>query len=262
MHKAAVVAEGLKSAEEILFRQKSRIDWLACGDSNTKFFHSYVKAKQSKHTIRKLIDEDGKEHMEIDGIAKTAVGFYKNLLGTVNKEIQSAPEEDLSKLIRFKLPENNSLCAIPSDDEIRKVFFNMPKGKSPGPDGFPIEFYIKAWPVIDVMKSFRPIACCNVLYKGISKLLANKMSEVLPSVISRNQSAFVKGRLMGDNIMLAHELVKGYNRARISPRATVKIDLMKAFDSVNWDYLFMVMKVMNFPPVFVGWIKASLQTAK
>lgn len=60
------------------------------------------------------------------------------------------------------------------------------------------------------MKEFRPIACCTILYKIIFKVLANRLKSVLDTIISGNQSAFVQGRMVFDNILLSHELVKRF----------------------------------------------------
>lgn len=54
-----------------------------------------------------------------------------------------------------------------------------------------------------VMRDYRPIACCNVLYKVVSKIPANRLKKLLPSIISENQSAFIKGRLLMENVLLA-----------------------------------------------------------
>lgn len=147
----------------------------------------------------------------------------------------------------------------------------MPSNKSPGPDGFPCEFFKTTWPIIasdfttavqsvfklgflpkginstilalvpkktdaQEMKDFRPIACCNVLYKVVSKILANRLKIILPKVIVENQFAFVKGRLMMENVLLASELVKDYHKDTTSPRCAMKIDISKAFDSVQWSF--------------------------
>ncbi|CAL1402079.1 unnamed protein product [Linum trigynum] len=100
------------------------------------------------------------------------------------------------------------------------------------------------------MQDFRPISCCNVVYRGISKLLANRLSLVLPKLIGTSQSAFVRGRLISDNILMARELVKDYHKATVSSRCVLKIDLMKAFDSVDWKFLLKVMTAMNIPSEF------------
>ncbi|CAN1788451.1 Transposon TX1 uncharacterized 149 kDa protein, partial [Linum perenne] len=297
MHSATFIFEGLKLAEETFFHQKSRVDWLSQGDSNTRFFHSYVKARQAKNTIRKIVDDGGIEHTDVDGISKTIINFYKGLLDTINPDVLPKDAFFYRELLVNKVPAVNSLCEFPTADEIRNVLFSMPKGKARGPDGYSAEFFVKSWNVMgkdivlaithffktremlsevnsavltlipkihgaDRMKAFRPITLCNVLYKGISKLLANRLKDVLPVLISKNQSSFIKDRLIGDNIMLAHELVRGYNKTRISPRAMVKIDWMKAFDSVDWIFLLTVMEAMEFPTIFIHWIKICLQTAK
>lgn len=65
------------------------------------------------------------------------------------------------------------------------------------------------------MKDFRLIACCTVLYKLISKVLANRVQLVLDTIISHSQSVFVKGRLIFDNIILSHELIMGYKKKQM-----------------------------------------------
>ncbi|PKI57740.1 hypothetical protein CRG98_021807 [Punica granatum] len=77
----------------------------------------------------------------------------------------------------------------------------------------------------------------------------------LAEFISPDQSAFVKGKTIGDNILMAHELVKGYQRERISPRCTIKADVMKAFDSVHWDFVANIFEAINMPSQFTGWVK-------
>lgn len=82
------------------------------------------------------------------------------------------------------------------------------------------------------MKDYIPISCCNILYKVISKILANRLKGIMPKLISANQSAFVKDRLLMENLLLATELVKDYHKTEISGRCAMKIDISKAFNSV------------------------------
>ena len=83
------------------------------------------------------------------------------------------------------------------------------------------------------IRDYRPISCCTVVYKCITKILANKIKKYLPMVIGKSQSAFIQGRSNIDNILMAQELVRGYERSTISQRCAIKIDLQKAFDSID-----------------------------
>lgn len=111
------------------------------------------------------------------------------------------------------------------------------------------------------MKDYRPISCCNVLYKVISKLIANRLKVILLKCIAVNQSAFIKERLLLENVLLATELVKDYHKDMISSRCAMQIDISKAFDSVQWSFLLNTLRAMGFPPKFVHWITICITTA-
>ena len=99
----------------------------------------------------------------------------------------------------------------------------------------------------ELVFDFRPISCCNTVYEVISKLLANRLKEILPSVISNTQSAFIRGRLLVENVLMATELTQGYNWKNISKRSLLKVDLKMAFDSLNWDFILLPLKALCFP---------------
>ncbi|CAA7059505.1 unnamed protein product [Microthlaspi erraticum] len=111
------------------------------------------------------------------------------------------------------------------------------------------------------MNDYRPIACCNFLYKVISKILANRLKLILSDAIEPNQSAFVKGRLLVENVLLASELVNGYHKSSISTRCTIKFDIAKAFDTVKWSFIIAVLQAMGLPLVFINWIHVCISTA-
>jgi len=87
------------------------------------------------------------------------------------------------------------------------------------------------------MKDFRPISCCNIIYKVFSKLIANRLKVILPDFITMTPSAFVKNRLLMETVLLASEIVKDYHKDSVSARSAIKIDISKAFDFVQWPFL-------------------------
>ncbi|KAL0423087.1 UNVERIFIED_CONTAM: Retrovirus-related Pol polyprotein from type-2 retrotransposable element R2DM [Sesamum radiatum] len=107
---------------------------------------------------------------------------------------------------------------------------------------------------------YRPISCCNVIYKVITKIIADRLSPALEKLIDSSQAAFVGGRNITDNIFLAQEMVRQYSRKRISPRCTINVDLRKAFDSVSWTFLSRVLHGHDFPPIFISWIMECVST--
>lgn len=83
---------------------------------------------------------------------------------------------------------------------------------------------------------YRPISCCNVLYKCISKMICSRLKPTISYIVAENQSSFVQGRSMMHNVLICHDLLRHYNR-RTTPRCIMKIDLRKAYDMVSWEFL-------------------------
>ncbi|KAL0302797.1 UNVERIFIED_CONTAM: hypothetical protein Sangu_3077700 [Sesamum angustifolium] len=111
------------------------------------------------------------------------------------------------------------------------------------------------------VSDYRPISCCNVLYKAITKIIVKRLQRVLPLLITYSQNAFVPGRSISDNILLAQELLAGYNQTRLPERCTLKVDIQKAYDSVEWDFMVEVLKLFNFPHQFIALIEQCISTA-
>lgn len=155
--------------------------------------------------------------------------------------------------------------------------------KSPRPDGFGACFYQKHWltvgddvcaAVLKILKGdgmissfnstiialvpkkcepqyvmdFRSISLCNVVYKWVSNVMSNRLKPHMHAIISRNQSAFIPGRHITENLMLAHELLHSMRckRRGRAGKMAIKLDMANAYDRVEWNYLEAAMKALGF----------------
>ncbi|KAL0455534.1 UNVERIFIED_CONTAM: hypothetical protein Slati_0892600 [Sesamum latifolium] len=87
------------------------------------------------------------------------------------------------------------------------------------------------------------------------------MQRILHLLIEYSQNAFVPGRSIADNVLLAQELLAGYNQVRLPQRCTIKVDIQKAYDSVNWDFILESLNIFKFPPRFITLIEQCITTA-
>lgn len=105
-----------------------------------------------------------------------------------------------------------------------------------------------------------PISLVGCIYKIVTKILVKRLKRVLPNLISKEQSGFLEGRSMLDNILVANELV---HDAKYKRKETMifKVDFKKAYDSVCWAFLTYMMKRVNFNSHWIAWIEGCLRSA-
>ncbi|GKA67041.1 RNA-directed DNA polymerase, eukaryota, reverse transcriptase zinc-binding domain protein [Tanacetum coccineum] len=242
--------------------------------------------------IESICNEEGVRFYGND-VPAQFVDHFQRFLG-VESNTQSM--DGMSDMFTTKLSreEANAMICPVSDMEIKQAMFDIDDDKAPGPDGFTSCFFKKAWNIIgsdicdavreffisgkllkevnatmislipkmntpNKVSEFRPIACCNVLYKCISKILTNRIKSGLEKVVSINQSAFIPGRSIQDNILLTQELLKGYNRKNRPQRCALKIDLQKAYDTVSWSFLGECLKFFGFHGKMIDWIMTCVE---
>ncbi|KAL4272949.1 hypothetical protein GQ457_13G013230 [Hibiscus cannabinus] len=113
-----------------------------------------------------------------------------------------------------------------------------------------------------LMKHYRPISLCNVVYKTCSKVLVNQLKDLMPLCIAENQSAFVKGRLISDNVIVANELFHYLKGSKNGPNkgAAIKLDMEKAYDRVEWHFLYDIMGKMGFAPKWIDAVMNCVST--
>jgi hypothetical protein len=191
---------------------------------------------------------------------------------------------------------NERLCRPFEAREVHKALFDMKPSKAPGADGFTAGSFQRHWHLVseDVTEAvlaflhgdhmpeivnrtiivlipkvknpqyisqYRPISLCNVIYKLCSKVLANRLREILDEIISAEQSAFVPGRLITDNVLTAYECIHSMRKKKGRQGwCAVKLDMIKAYDRVEWAYLQGIMQKLGFDEQWVSLIMRCVST--
>jgi len=218
--------------------QQSRARWMKDGDANSKYFHSCIKRRSSLNLMKALKVGDGWAVSPFD-VRKAVVDYFTNHFSSPlcdRPTLDGVPFPSLSE------DENMCLIAPFSLLEIETVVKDSDGDKSLGPDGYNFTFIKEFWYLIkdDVrimfdqfhangilprgmlaffvtlilkvsspveIKDYRPISLLGCLYKLLAKVLARRMARVMTSIISSNQSGFLKGRNLVDGVMVINELV-------------------------------------------------------
>ncbi|KAL9690876.1 hypothetical protein QQ045_011288 [Rhodiola kirilowii] len=275
--------------------QRARLSWAREGDLNTSYFHAIIKGRWAKNTIRCVQTTLGEFLFDNTAIKENLVNFFKMLF---NGSFSAAEVDPNVMLMGSKVSATDCVNLVKdiSYNEVAEVVKNLPPCKAAGPDGYNAEFFKASWGVCgdDIVRSiraffrsgimpdginsaylalipkvnnasmpteFRPISCCNVLYKIVSTILANRLKPVLGYLVDQSQAAFVKGRNIANNISIVQELLCKYNRKHLSKRCMLKIDITKAYDMVDWSFLKKIMELFGFPSIFVHWIMACVSSA-
>ena len=116
----------------------------------------------------------------------------------------------------------------------------------------------------DNVNQFRPTSLCNVIYKVISKILVNRLKPLMDQLVTPYQNAFIKGRNISDNILIAHEIfgILSKKKGRKYGYGVLKIDMSKAYDRIDWKFLKAVLVAMNFSPRWIGWVMECVSTVQ
>ncbi|MCH80924.1 LINE-1 reverse transcriptase like [Trifolium medium] len=248
--------------KESLLHQKSRTNWIQEGDSNTRYFHASIKGRRRRNQIVML--HKGEEW--IQGV------------DCIKKEVKDHFSKHFS--------EEWSNRPFLQEEEVKDVIWSCDGNKSPGPDGFNLNFFKACWSIVkdDVMAFlrefhvnsilpkavtasfltlipkkdhpqdlfyYRPICLIGSLYKILSKILANRLKCILGKLISNCQSAFLPHRQILDGVLVLNEILD-LTKRRKDECFLFKVDFERAYDTVHWGFLERMMSKMGFSD---GWIK-------
>jgi hypothetical protein len=267
---------------------RSKAQWVEEGERNSKFFIGLEKHRQEVKNITELDLGEDKTITDDKEILNALNSFYKKLYN--NDMVDKNLFEEYTSDCTLEESDKASLEGNIALEECKEALLEMPNNKSPGLDGFTIEFYKKFWNILGpiylnciteifksgemshdqkngiislipkgdknprYIKNWRPISLLNVDYKILTKVLANRIKKVLPTIIHQDQTAYVKDRQIGQNIRVVQDLIDFCKTFNIDG-ALLLIDFEKAFDSISWDFLQHALKEFGFGEGFRRWVK-------
>ena len=283
-----------KKVEGIILRSKAR--WASQGEKVTKYFCNLEKRHYTSKQMYKLIDSNGDEISDTERMVEMTKIFYRDLY---KKRIVNdvSIEEIASNIPTLDLQQSEDLEGLITYEEASEVLKNMKNGKSPGTDGMTVDFFKFFWKDLghfivkslnegfktgkmsitqregiivcipkgdrprEFLKNWRPISLLNVVYKIGSSCIANRIKRVLPDLINEDQTGFVPGRYIGDNLRLLYDIIH-YLQNENQPGLLVSIDFEKAFDSIDWNFMIRTLKRFGFGPDIIQWISAFYNDIK
>lgn len=279
-----------KQAEYLI--SKSRCGYYEHGEKAGRILAHQLRQRTANQAIPAINDEQGSkvtDNLKINSCFQT---FYKSLY-TSDSSADSSSLEDFFETLCVPSVDLGAAAGLEEDlsvAEIASAIGSMQSGKSPGPDGYPTDFFkrfsgqlsplllsvfeesfsSKSLPptmreaVISLILkkdksplecgSYRPISLLNTDVKILAKVLARRLEGVLPSVISPDQTGFIKNRYSFFNIRRLLNILYSPSPPG-TPEVVLSLDAEKAFDRVEWGYLFSTLKRFGFGPRFISWIK-------
>ena len=291
-HKVELERIRLNKIEGLITRAKAK--WYCEGEKCTRYFCNLEKRHYTEKIIPKLIIGNNKEIYKIEDILKAQKDFYENLYKSTKPRLIREYEEIFldrqNPFLKFLDEVQKASCEGNIElGELATALKGMKNNKTPGSDGFTVEFYKFFWRDIHpyvlrsirhafihgqlsivqqqgiitclpkpnkskyYLKNWRPITLLNVDYKLASTAIANRLKPLLKFLISDTQKGYVQGRYIGECTRLIYDLIEKMDEKNI-PGLLVLLDFEKAFDSLEWNYTQKVLDFLGFGPDFSKWI--------
>ncbi len=267
---------------------RSRARWVEEGETSSAYFFRLEKKCGADRWISAIKLDDNTIVSSPAQLCSAFAAFYTSLFTATPTD--SAVRSSLLANVSSSLsPDMAALCeGLLTAEECLSALQGMARRKTPGLDGFPMEFYLKFWPVLGLdlvnvlnscflsgclslsqrrgvislsfkkgdrldPKNWRPISLLNVDYKLAARVIAGRLLKVIHLVVNKDQTCGVPGRYIGENVALLRDVVY-YCTSFDVPAAILSLDQEKAFDRVDWDFMRATLSTMGFGPSFISWV--------
>ena len=277
---------------------RSRAKWLDQGEKVSKYFCNMENRNYISKCMPDLIKSDGNKTQNEYEIIEETKNFYKNLYDAKPvRNIDLNHILNFSDIPKLSEKQKQNMEGLITQEEALVSLKNMKNNKSPGSDGFSAEFLKFFWSDIGhfvvrsvnnsfqkgelsntqkegiitcipkgdkdkkYLKNWRPISLLNITYKIASACIANRIKKELPYLINEDQTGFISGRFIGENIRNLYDLFY-YTEKNNIPGLLLLIDFEKAFDSVNWVFISKVFDFFNFGESIKKWIQVFYNNIK
>lgn len=263
--------EEILRQEEMYWFQQSKEEWIRSGDRNTQYYHAAATIRKAHKKTFKLKNVEGMGTSEDRDSKCIVYDHFYNQFADHNQITD--PSNFISNFPTLNTEIWNQINSDFKPEEIKRALFDMDPFKAPGPDGFPAGFYQQEWQTVgisitnqaldflnsgnmpdglndtlitlipkvenpDLASQFRPISLCNVSYKIITKAMTNRIKDAMRNLIGPEQSSFVPGRQISDNVVIYQEVLHTMRKKQGKGGImAIKIDLEKAYDRLSWEFI-------------------------
>ncbi|KAL0017636.1 hypothetical protein SO802_004705 [Lithocarpus litseifolius] len=284
--------------EEEYWALKSRINAAAFGDRNTSYFHVSIVVRRQRNKIRCLKNSVGEWIVDVEDVKNhILLGFEKLYTTELSCSRWQSPILGFSCCFLSK-EESAWIGRGVVEEEIKSGLWSLKPFKAPGADGLHAGFYQQFWhevgksvcevvmnvfehgvvpeflndtlitlipkcPSPESLNNYRPISLCNSVYKIISKIIVNRIRPYIGKLVAPLQTAFVLGRKGIDNVLIAQELFFALDRKKGKEGyMAIKVDLEKAYDRLEWSFIYKVLQAFHFPQNIIKVIMSCVTSTK
>lgn len=272
---------------------RAKANWASQGERPSKYFLNLEKRKSKNNTLSQIYDDNNVLTMDPKKILSMTRNFYAQLYGGKPIDTSNIDEMDWNTLNipQISREEFNGLEKAYSEQELLRALKKINTGKCPGTDGLPVEFYLHFWdsiklPLLNSIQyellhgelsverrrgiinlipkkdedrrrvgNWRPITLLNIDYKILTKAMATRLQSVLPGIIHGDQTGFIPGRCISENLRTIQDVID-FTNATSQLAFMAALDFKKAFDSVEWNFIFKALEKFGFGPIFIDSVQA------